>query len=62
MTEYTTETGFYVLCDSEGRVISKSNVPVGTHPVTDIVDATESYDVGSQDELDAVEIDSHYAP
>lgn len=61
MTEYTTETGCYVLCDVDGRVISKASVPEGTHPVDDRADISESCDVESQDELDAVEIDSHYA-
>lgn len=61
MTEITTETGFYVLCDSEGRVISKANVPIGKHPVVDVVDPSESYDVDTEDDLNAVEINPHYA-
>lgn len=61
MTEYTTETGFYALCDSGGRVIAKASVPVGPHPVDDRADPTQSYDVDTQEDLDAVEIDPHYA-
>lgn len=61
MTEYTTETGHYILCDSEGRVLGRASVPTGTHPVDDRADVDESYDVESQDGLDAVEIDPFYA-
>lgn len=58
--EYTTETGFYVLADSDGRVLGKANVPAGTHPVPDTADLTESYDVESAADLETVDIDPHY--
>jgi len=61
MTQYTTETGYYVLVDSKGRVFAKANVSVATHPVDERTDPSKSHDVGSQDDLDAVEIDAHYA-
>jgi hypothetical protein len=60
MTEYTTETGLYVLCDPEGRVISKADVPPGTHQVGSLVDSDETYDVEDRTLLHNVEIDSHY--
>jgi hypothetical protein len=58
---YTTETGYYVLCDSEGRVLAKAAVPTGKHPVDDRADPSESYDVDSNTDLETVEIDPHYA-
>ena len=57
MKEYTTETGYYVLCDSDGRVFTKANVSVGSHPVEDRADLNESYDVESKDALESAEID-----
>ena len=57
---YKTETGFYILCDSEGRVGAKANVPIGEHPVEDWVDNDESFDVESVDELADYEIDDLY--
>jgi hypothetical protein len=60
MTSYTTDTGFHVLVDSQGRIGGKANVPQGEHPVPDWVDDEESFDVASADELANYEIDSHY--
>jgi len=51
MTSYTTATGYYVLVDSSGTVIAKSNVPAGEHPVTDDADPSQSFDVESEAEL-----------
>lgn len=62
MTTYTTETGFYVLVDLDGRILAKANVDAGTHPVDERADPSQCYDVESQDDLDAVDIDPHYAP
>jgi len=61
MTEFTTETGFYILVDSERRVIAKAAVSVGTHPIDGRADPSQCYDVESQDDLNAVDIDPHYA-
>ena len=60
MINYTTETGFYVLMDSNGRIAGKANVSVGDHPVPDWVDKSESFDVGSADELSNYDIDPDY--
>jgi len=57
---YETETGIYVLCDSEGRIGAKANVPSGPHQVPDWVDKSESFDVGSATDLESYEIDPHY--
>jgi hypothetical protein len=60
MTEYTTETGFYILVDADGRVMSKASVPVGTHPVEENADPSQSYDVDTREDLDGVTIDPYY--
>jgi hypothetical protein len=51
MIEYETETGFYVLVNSENQIIGKANVPVGTHPVNDDVDLSKSFDVETAEHL-----------
>ena len=58
--QYSTETGFYVLKDSDGRVAAKANVPIGKHSVPDWVDLSNSFDVESQDELDGYMIDAFH--
>ena len=57
---YTTETGVYVLSDSEGRIGAKANVADGHHPVPDWVDLSESFDVASADDLSDYQIDDYY--
>lgn len=57
---YDTDTGYYVLVDSEGRIGAKASVSVGSHPVSDWVDLEESFDVDSAADLDGYEIDDHY--
>ena len=57
---YTTETGFYILKDSDGRIGGKANVPIGDHRVPEWVDLTESFDVSSDDKLDEFKIDPYY--
>ena len=57
---YTTETGYYILVDSEGRIGAKANVPVGEHPCPSWVDIDESFDVDSADELQTYDIDPYY--
>ena len=53
--KYETETGYYVLKDAEGRVIANANVSPGQHRVSDDVDLSESYDVGSPDDFEPVD-------
>jgi hypothetical protein len=53
MTEkYHTETGLYVLCDSDGVVVAKADVPPGSHPVTDEADPSQSFDVEAKTDLE----------
>jgi hypothetical protein len=56
MREYHTETGYYVLVNKDGDKVSKADVKPGKHPVSDDIDPNKSYDVSSQDELEAVEL------
>jgi hypothetical protein len=42
---YATETGLYVLQDSDGNVISKADVPPGEHEVGEQVDPSTTFDV-----------------
>lgn len=51
MNEYQTETGFYVLVDTNGTVIGKADVPAVTHPVADDADVAASFDVDTADTL-----------
>ena len=62
MTTYTTETGYYVLVDDDGRIGGKANVSVGEHPVADWVDPKESFDVGSAEKLSNHDIHEEYRP
>lgn len=58
MTEtYTTETGYYVLVDSEGRIGAKADVSKGTHPVPEWADPTEMHDVNGEEELKTISTD-----
>jgi hypothetical protein len=58
--EYVTETGFYVIRDSDGRVISKANVPTGSHLVDNRADMSESHDLDKFSDLENVDIDDEY--
>ena len=60
MKNYETETGFYLLVDSEGKIGAKANVSKGSHPVPDWVDLTESFDVDSAADLSTYDIDPDY--
>jgi len=62
MKEYTTETGFYVLVDSQDRIGALGNVPIGTHQIPDWVDLSNSFDVSDASDLAEYEIDSAYRP
>ena len=57
---YTTQTGYYVLVDDEGRIGAKANVPIGDHKVANWVNVEDSFDVDSADELETHDIDPHY--
>jgi len=61
MTDYTTETGYYVVCEADGRVLAKSDVPKGTHPVDKRCDLSKSNDVDSQDALSGIKINDYYS-
>jgi hypothetical protein len=52
MTDFTTETGYYVLVDGDEAVIAKADVSVGTHPVSETVDISKSFDVTTASELE----------
>ena len=58
--KYTTETGYYVIRDSEQRVIGRAAVPAGTHPIDDSADPEECFDVENHDELTDYVIDEKY--
>lgn len=53
MKEYNTETGTYVLVDSQDRIVAKADVPPGTHPVPDDANLNRSFDVDDQTDLSA---------
>lgn len=60
MSEYTTETGYFVLVDSQGRVFGRASVPTGTHTVSDRADPAECYDVESAEDLATVSRNEFY--
>jgi len=62
MKQYTTETGYYVLRDADGKIGGKANVPSGTHNVPDWVDLSQSFDVESHVDLDSYSIHEDYLP
>lgn len=48
---YTTETGTFVLLDSDGYVIAKADVPTGEHSVPDHADTSQTFDVDANTDL-----------
>lgn len=49
--DYTTESGKFVLVDTDGRVIAKADVPPGTHAVPEDVDLRRVFDVDESTDL-----------
>jgi len=60
MIEYQTDTGFYILRDSDERIIGKANLNSGTYLVPDAVDLDKSFDVDSAKKLQEYNINSYY--
>lgn len=50
---YTTETGTYVLRDSDGYVVAKADVPPGEHEVGDPVDPSMCVEITADTDLSA---------
>jgi len=59
MTEYTTDTGYYVLVTQQGTVYGYASVTEGSHPVGDEIDVTKTFDVESPEKFSNYPIDSY---